>query len=128
MIVSGVIFYQREEISGIIQKKINSINKIPNNLDLYPENSANEIFSRRWKTINSKWNPILPELEMKILEILFLQGSMNQQSLAEKFDVSKGTISRVISRLETKRLLFREQLGISKVIKINKERFPLIID
>ncbi len=47
---------------------------------------------------------------------------MNQQAIANEMSVSKMTMSRIISRLETKRLLFRERLGFSNIIKLNKNQ------
>ncbi len=75
-----------------------------------------------WKSIQSRWQTILPENELKVIEILYRQGSMNQQAIADNMGVSKMTMSRIISRLEAKRLLFRERLGFSNIIKLNKNQ------
>jgi uncharacterized membrane protein len=135
VISSYTVFHQREGIKQIIQKKMNSSNDIPNsnspNLSLDNSKSVSAIIKDKyaetsdatWKSVHSKWNSILPEREMQLLEILFSQGSMNQQTLADELGVSKGTISRIISRLERKNLLIRERFGVSKLIKINKDRF-----
>ncbi|MHA2107900.1 MAG: helix-turn-helix transcriptional regulator [Candidatus Hodarchaeales archaeon] len=132
-ISSIIIFYQREEIKLMFNKKINSLKKDSYNLNTSHE-KTNSIMNKvtdterkskaaDWNVLHSRWNTILPEQEMKLLEILFMNGRMNQQALADELGVSKGTISRVISRLESKKLLFRERFGISKLISLNKDRF-----
>jgi uncharacterized membrane protein len=134
IISSYTVFHQREGIKQIIQKKIPSSNDFPlstsPNFSLDNSQSvradindkAAEIPYTTWKSVHSKWNSILPEREMQLLEILISQGSMNQQALADELGVSKGTISRIISRLERKKLIIRERFGVSKLIKINRDR------
>lgn len=75
-----------------------------------------------WESVHSRWEAILPEQELKVLEILFTQGSMNQQAIASQMEVSKVTMSRLISRLESKRLLSRERFGMSNLIKLNRDQ------
>jgi hypothetical protein len=104
---SVLIFHQREKIQPIFNEKINIFREKSNSINKDIPDPSEETQISGWKSIHSKWNLILPELEIKILEILYLQGSMNQQALADEIGVSKGTISRVISRLETKNFLFR---------------------
>ncbi|UCG02820.1 MAG: winged helix-turn-helix transcriptional regulator [Candidatus Heimdallarchaeota archaeon] len=75
-----------------------------------------------WEEIETEWKEILPEMELRILQVLYLEGIMNQKTLAEKVGISTMTTSRIISRLEMKRLIKRERLGMSKIIKINKDK------
>jgi uncharacterized membrane protein len=42
--------------------------------------------------------------------------------IADQLGVSAMAMSRIISRLETKRLLVRERLGMSNMIKLNKNQ------
>ena len=128
-----LLISRRDDIKQILEKRIESFSGNPTNSDdsfekskTLPNNATqigSESLNIRWKSIRSKWSPILPDREMKLLEILFINGSMNQQALADELGVSKGTISRIISRLESKNLLFRERFGISKLISLNKDRF-----
>ncbi|MHA2248667.1 MAG: helix-turn-helix transcriptional regulator [Candidatus Hodarchaeales archaeon] len=47
---------------------------------------------------------------------------MNQKTIANELDISETTMSRIISRLESKNLVVREPYGMSKMIKLNKDR------
>ena len=76
-----------------------------------------------WDSVQSRFQNVLPENEFKVIEILFHQGSMNQQTIADELDISKMTMSRIISRLETKKLLSRKKSGMSNIIKLNEEQF-----
>ena len=129
----GLTYHQRNNINTIIQNR-KKRKEIPiTGKESHPSLSSDPslVTSNRtltkdmesvWKSIHSRWQPILPENELRVIEILFTQGSMNQQTIAEKMGVSKMTMSRVISRLEAKRLLFRERLGMSNMIKLNKNQ------
>ena len=75
-----------------------------------------------WDLIQSRWQDKLTENEIQVIQILFNHGSMNQQTLAVEIAVSKMKMSRIITRLEAKGLLSRERLGMSNIIKLNKER------
>ena len=75
-----------------------------------------------WESLQSRWEPILPEQELQVLKILFDQGVINQKTIADQLGVSAMAMSRIISRLETKRLLVRERLGMSNMIKLNKNQ------
>ncbi|MFX1513891.1 MAG: helix-turn-helix transcriptional regulator [Promethearchaeota archaeon] len=128
----GLAFYQRNNISQIIQrlkKQETASNRATDlNSPLNPDNSlisSEETLIEEeisWNLIQSRWQIKLPEDEFKVLEILFNKGSANQQSLADEIEVSKMKMSRIITRLETKGLLSRERLGMSNIIKLNKER------
>ncbi|MHA1993360.1 MAG: helix-turn-helix transcriptional regulator [Candidatus Hodarchaeales archaeon] len=74
-----------------------------------------------WESIKHRWESILPINELRVIEILSNFGSMNQQRLANHLGVSKVTMSRLISRLESKRLIHRERMGMSKIIRLNEE-------
>ncbi|MHA2365922.1 MAG: helix-turn-helix transcriptional regulator [Candidatus Hodarchaeales archaeon] len=75
-----------------------------------------------WNYVRSRWDKFLSERELKVIEILFNEGSLSQQKIADQMNLSKSTISRIISRLELKNLLHRERSGMSNRIKLNKER------
>lgn len=125
LVISSVMAFQkREKIQPILNEKFNSFRVKTNPTGKLITNSSDQTQLSQWKSIHSKWNHILSELEMKTLKILFFHGDMNQQTISDEIGVSKGTISRVISRLEMKKLLYRERSGISNLIKINHERFP----
>jgi uncharacterized membrane protein len=47
---------------------------------------------------------------------------MNQKTIADQLGVSEMTMSRIISRLETKRLLVKERLGMSNMINLNENQ------
>jgi uncharacterized membrane protein len=130
-----IVFHQKEVIQQIIRKirffSDDILNeKESNNSSAYSESVINS-FDRNisensqfnWESVHSKWVSILPQQELQVLEILFSQGSMNQQAIANKMGLSKVTVSRIISRLEAKRLLNRERIGVSKIIKLNKDHF-----
>ena len=74
-----------------------------------------------WQSIQAKWETILPENELKVIEILCKQGVLNQKTLGEELGLSAMSISRIISRLETKRLVIRKRLGMSNMIKLKKD-------
>jgi hypothetical protein len=84
--------------------------------------TATEDTKESWETIQSKWEGILPEQELEVLEILYEHGSMNQQTIANKIGVSKVTMSRLVTRLEMKKLINRNRFGVSKIIKLEKDR------
>ncbi len=84
-------------------------------------NGINESRVLSWSSIKNRWESILPKNELKVLELLYNFGNMNQQTLANHLGVSKVTMSRLISRLESKRLIQRERLGMSKIIQLNEE-------
>ena len=110
-VILGVTIYQKESVWELIIKyRTRFLN--------------NSNFSKKttdWQLISTKWATILPENELKVLEILFTKGKLNQKSLATELDVSEMTMSRIISRLETKQLVVREPLGMSNIIKLNKD-------
>jgi len=85
-------------------------------------NRITEITNQTWETVQMRWESILPEQELQVLKILLNQGTVNQKTIAEQLEVSEMTMSRIISRLETKRLLVRERFGISNLIKLNKKK------
>ena len=108
----GVSYYNRDYINAFISNVSQSKCSLKRLKTADPS----------WETIKSRREPILPNQELKVLEILFHQGALNQKSLANQLDVSTMTMSRIISRLETKRLLRREPVGMSNMIWLNKEK------
>jgi hypothetical protein len=131
---SYVVFQQKKEITRFVQTKVSFLKDIPwiSNSSTFLEDSsslqAEEIpasdvaESISWDSVESRWKTILPDRELQLLEILLKKGRINQQTLANEMGVSKGTMSRIVSRLEMKNLLVRERFGVSKMIRINKDR------
>ncbi len=128
----GLAFYQRSAINQLVQRfkkqEIAGSGRTELNPSLDPNTSLTS-FNRTlideeldWDLIQSRWQAKLTENESKVIEILFNQGSANQQTLADEIAVSKMKMSRIITRLEAKGLLSRERLGMSNIIKLNKER------
>ncbi len=123
----GVIFYKKDSLTSLTTKYKHSINKFQNSNNflsdkdesIISDNSEERVF--RWESIQSKWETILSENELKAIEILYNEGIMNQKSLAEKLGLTSMSVSRIISRLETKRLVNRRKLGISKMIKLKRD-------
>ncbi len=126
----GLMYHQRNNIYTIIEKtKKSPITETKMNSFLSSDTSlatSNETLTDNtesvWRSVQSRWQRILPENELKVIEILYRLGSMNQQAIADNMGVSKMTMSRIISRLEAKRLLFKERLGFSNIIKLNKNQ------
>jgi len=126
----GLIYHQKNNIYKIIEKKKEKTNTgtkldsiVSSDTSLTTSNrSFTEDTESIWRSIQTRWQRILPENELKVIEILYRQGSMNQQAIANKMGVSKMTISRIISRLEAKLLLKRERMGFSNIIKLNNNQ------
>ena len=107
----------RRKMQNIFQERLITPSKSASNIST--PSSEEQEFS--WELVKSKWETILPENELKVIRVLFNQGSRNQKSLAESIEVSTMTMSRIISRLETKRLVIRERTGMSNKIELKKE-------
>jgi hypothetical protein len=124
----GLLYHQRGNIQYFFQKRREPVNLNSNsvlNSKSAPDPAPTGVShtpNPEWDLIGSRWDMILPERELRVLEILFTQGSMSQQAIADQMGISKGTMSRIISRLEGKGLLFRERFGMGNLIKLNKER------
>ncbi|MHA2296501.1 MAG: helix-turn-helix transcriptional regulator [Candidatus Hodarchaeales archaeon] len=118
--VVSLSYYKRNAITKLMNswKKGEQIANGPPSQKEIPELSSNPT----WESIQSRWASILPEQEMQVLKILLDQGVVNQKIVAEELGVSAMTMSRIISRLEMKQLLFRERLGMSNMIKLNKRK------
>ncbi|MHA2173867.1 MAG: MarR family transcriptional regulator [Candidatus Hodarchaeales archaeon] len=56
------------------------------------------------------------------MEYLFFEGTVNQQNIADSLGFSRMAVSRLITKLEKKELLFREPSGFNKMINLNYER------
>lgn len=127
-VLFGLLYHQRGNIQNFFQKRrepviLNSNNVLDSNSAPNPApTGVSNTSNPEWDLIGSRWDTILPERELQVLEILFTQGSMSQQAIADQLGISKGTMSRIISRLEGKGLLFRERFGMGNRIKLNKER------
>ncbi len=130
--VSGFAFYQRDAIGKIIANlknnrmanpAIDTPTSSPPNILVTPNGTFTDVVTQIvWDTIQFRWETILSESELKVVEILFHNGSMNQQSIADQMEVSKMMMSRLLSRLERKRILFRDRSGMSNKVKLNMER------
>ncbi len=123
--ILGLCYYKRDEIWQFIQ--IRTSPKIPSSDSANSFVDADRQFSLEfselsWDSIQLRWESILPEKELEVIKVLFSQGSLNQTTLAQYLDVSDVTISRIISRLENKRLLIRERFGMSNMIKLDRDR------
>ncbi len=126
IMIPAILYYQRPKIYQIINqiKKQVPSQHIGENKSIISEISDDKFSKSRevtWESIQHRWEPILPSNELKVLKILNNYGSMNQQRLANHLGVSKVTMSRLISRLESKRLIYRERLGMSNIINLNEE-------
>ncbi|MHA1995804.1 MAG: helix-turn-helix transcriptional regulator [Candidatus Hodarchaeales archaeon] len=124
--VVGVSYNHRATISSYLSVKkeqfSGSYSPPPNPSAIPPDDTIVNEKETTWKSITSRWKNILPENELEVLQILFFHGSMNQQAISDKMNISKMTISRIISRLEMKRLLSRKRTGMSNIIKLNEDR------
>ena len=124
--VIGFVYYHQTPIQRYFQKKFNikipdkqfSANLVSEENESVMENDT----TPSWDSIKNRWESILPANELKMIEVLFFQGSLNQKSLGEELGLSSMTISRIISRLESKRLVSRERLGMSNMIKLDRKR------
>ncbi|MHA2173486.1 MAG: helix-turn-helix transcriptional regulator [Candidatus Hodarchaeales archaeon] len=124
--VITIVYTQQTTIISFIQKR-KKLKKRELSLSTNPSLASsprgyepNNIHT--WQEIHSRWNTILTDKELTILELLFQHGSMNQQSIAEEMEISKMTISRIVTRLEMKELIFRERKGMSKIVRLNQKK------
>ena len=129
IILLGIGYYQKDNIKSFcfkfkdinLSKSSNKRNKPSLEENILTTNISEES-SVIWESIQTRWEKILPDNELKVIEILYNQGVINQKTIAEELNVSTVTMSRIISRLETKRLVIRERLGMSNMIKLLKDR------
>lgn len=132
VLLSVIVYQYKETLPGILMNKINPRKSVHTGNsdtlevtgDLWTTNMNRNSWDGKddWESVHSKWKGVLSERELDILEILYTQGSSNQQALATRLNLSKSTISRIISHLEVKRFITRERLGISNIVKFNRER------
>lgn len=73
-----------------------------------------------WTEFKEKWQNFLNQNELSVLRLLY-GGSMNQQTIADELGLSKSTMSRMIARLEQKRLILRKKEGMSNMVTLNWE-------
>ncbi|UCG03324.1 MAG: MarR family transcriptional regulator [Candidatus Heimdallarchaeota archaeon] len=73
-----------------------------------------------WSEVKEKWQNFLNENEINVLKLLY-GGSKNQQTIADELSLSKSTMSRMLARLEQKRLILRKKEGMSNIVTINWE-------
>lgn len=130
-IIAGAVFsyFYRENLQEFIQKVKHSSRKFKDtisNSEISPNNFLHDKTLTTeldmWDSIKNRWEPILPENEFKVLETLFFNGTINQQTIAEELDMSQMTVSRLVSRLESKQLLTKKRSGMSNMIILNIDR------
>ena len=73
-----------------------------------------------WNEVEEKWRIFLNENELNVLKLLY-SGSKNQQTIADELGLSKSTMSRMLARLEQKRLILRTKEGMSNIVTLNWE-------
>ncbi len=71
-----------------------------------------------WNEMKEKWQNFLNDNELKVLNLLY-GGSRNQQTIADELGLSKSTMSRLLARLEQKRLILRKKEGMSNIVTLN---------
>lgn len=130
-----ISFFYRENLQVALRKvhqslksfRGNSINSADSlNSLLYKTAFTSEL--AMWDSIKTCWEPILPANEFKVIETLFFNGTLNQQTIAEELDMSQMTVSRLVSRLESKQLLTKKRLGMSNMIKLNVDRLLVTLE
>jgi hypothetical protein len=121
-------YYNRRSIMEYISQRRPNEEELPLKSQ-YPsqdlpvhKNGIPEIVTPVWETVQARWKSILPDQEIQVVKILLSQGVLNQKTIAEQMGISEMKMSRIISRLETKRLLVREKLGMSNLIKLDKKK------
>ena len=71
-----------------------------------------------WNEVEEKWQNFLNPNEISVLKLLY-DGSKNQQTIADELGLSKSTMSRLLARLEQKRLILRTKEGMSNIVTLN---------
>jgi uncharacterized membrane protein len=92
------------------------------NVILEPQRSTpiSEQLKVTWEEVEEKWQNFLNPNEINVLKLLY-GGSKNQQTIADELGLSKSTMSRLLARLEQKRLIFRKKEGMSNIVSLNWE-------
>ncbi|MFX0204759.1 MAG: helix-turn-helix transcriptional regulator, partial [Candidatus Hodarchaeota archaeon] len=90
------------------------------NVVLEPQHSApiSEQPKATWDKVEEKWQNFLSPNEINVLKLLY-GGSKNQQTIADELGLSKSTMSRLLARLEQKRLILRKKEGMSNIVTLN---------
>ncbi|MFX0123008.1 MAG: helix-turn-helix transcriptional regulator [Candidatus Hodarchaeota archaeon] len=73
-----------------------------------------------WNEVEEKWQNFLNPNELNVLKLLH-EGPKNQQTIADELGLSKSTMSRLLARLEQKRLILRKKEGMSNIVTLNWE-------
>ncbi|MFX1285568.1 MAG: helix-turn-helix transcriptional regulator [Promethearchaeota archaeon] len=114
-----------EKVSGY-KKSIRTTSQIPPT-DISPNTIHQAIrieepvrSKTTWEEVKEKWQNFLNENEISVLRLLH-EGSKNQQTIADELGLSKSTMSRMLARLEQKRLIIREKDGMSNIVTLNWE-------
>ncbi|MEC8221156.1 MAG: MarR family transcriptional regulator [Nanoarchaeota archaeon] len=68
--------------------------------------------------VNSFDISIFPKRQRKILEILLIEKRITQKDLEKKLKIPKSSLSRNLRRLEIKKLIRKESLGITNYIEL----------
>ncbi|MFX0087164.1 MAG: helix-turn-helix transcriptional regulator [Candidatus Hodarchaeota archaeon] len=122
MLIFGII--QRESIINYFKGYLGGKELLKPNVNILinpQEKSTTLLEENNWEAIETRWESVLPDQELQVLKILFFQGVVNQKTIAKQLQMSEMKMSRIINRLEIKRLLTRERSGMSKMVKLNKE-------
>ena len=85
------------------------------------EKEHNELQEEEEVLVNSFDISIFPKRQRKILEILLIEKRITQKDLEKKLKIPKSSLSRNLRRLEIKKLIRKESLGITNYIELIEE-------
>ena len=124
--LASVFLFQNRQL---IAKKVSEIRTLPLQTPSH-EPSQNGVMEPQhstpisdqpkvtWNEVEEKWQNFLNPNEISVLKLLF-DGSKNQQTIADELGLSKSTMSRLLARLEQKRLILRTKEGMSNIVTLN---------
>ncbi|MAG38515.1 hypothetical protein CMO90_00325 [Candidatus Woesearchaeota archaeon] len=64
---------------------------------------------------------VLNSDEIMVVQILESDGKMNQKQIAKKINFSKSKVSAIIANLESKKIISRERLGRTFIVRLEKK-------
>ncbi|MHA2238377.1 MAG: hypothetical protein ACXAB2_08435, partial [Candidatus Hodarchaeales archaeon] len=90
LLVIGMSYYQRDSIKEYINqwKKGKNASMKRAAISSTIQKNFSEKVELTWESLQSRWEPILPEQELQVLKILFDQGVINQKMIADQLGVS----------------------------------------
>ena len=122
--LASLVFIQREKINYYIRNFL-----VKYNSETYAAISEAEVedvpdFNGEgdWDIIEDNWKNILSAKEMNVVKILYLEGEMDQTSISEALEMTKMSVSRIITKLENKNILSRHKNGMYNIIKLNTDK------